>query len=124
MWVAQTRERGTVLTALAEDADIELAGARAVELAEEDALPGPQRELPVVPQRHEHLRPHQRCPRMRGSVLLTLLEVLPPPPFGNDLLERHLEVPGDERVGIRIDRQAGGRVRHVDEARSPRLSCH
>src|SRR5438128_11776247 len=49
---------------------------RAVELAEEDALPRPEREASVL-QRDEHLRPHQRRADVRRRVLLGLLDVLP-----------------------------------------------
>ena len=87
---------------------------RPVELAEEDALPRAERELAVA-KRHEHLRPHQRRARMRGRVLLALLDVLPPPRLRDELLERHLEVARDHRIGVLVDRQAGGRVRDVDE---------
>ena len=42
---------------------VHLALARPVELAEEDPLPGAERELPVA-QGHEHLRAHQRRPHV------------------------------------------------------------
>src|SRR5438270_7666726 len=57
---------------------VHVALARAVELAEEDPLPRPEREASVV-QRDEHLRPHQRRADVRGRVLLALLDVLPAP---------------------------------------------
>src|SRR5215203_3142729 len=76
------------------DVDRPLAGS--VELAEEDALPGSERELAVA-DRHEHLRTHQRSTDVRGSVLLPLFDVLPAPLVCNHPLERLLEVPRDRR---------------------------
>ena len=52
---------------------------------------------------------------MRRGVLLPLLDVLPGPVGWNDPLEGRLEVPGDRRVGVLVDRHPGRRVRHVDE---------
>jgi hypothetical protein len=52
---------------------------------------------------------------MRRRVLLPLLDVLPAPVLPDDLLHCHLEVTCDERVGMLVDRQACGRVRHVHE---------
>jgi len=65
----------------------------------------------------EHLRPHQRGADVRRRVLLALLDVLPAPTLGCHPLERHLEVARDHRVGVLVDRQAGRRVRDVDEDR-------
>src|SRR3954453_2126882 len=76
---------------LGEHGDEDSAGPRAVELAQEDALPGPEREIPLA-QRDQQLRPHQRRADVRRRVLLSLLDVLPSPALGRDLLERHLEV--------------------------------
>src|SRR5581483_11331649 len=99
-----------------QDGDVHRSGTRAVELAEEDALPGTERQA-AASQRHDHLRPHQRRADMRRRVLLALLDVLPAPLVADDPLERRLEVAADGRVGVLVDRQARRRVRHVDEHR-------
>ena len=55
---------------------------------------------------------------MRGSVrAVGILDVLPLPAVVDDLLERRLEVAGDERVGALVDRHACRRVGDVDERR-------
>ena len=97
--------------------DEDLAVARPVELAEEDALPLPERELAVA-DRDEDLRARQRRADVRRRVrAVRILGVLPVPAVVDDLLERVLEVLGDERVGVLVDRDAGRRVRDVDERR-------
>ena len=52
---------------------------------------------------------------MGRRVLLALLDVLPSPRLRDELLQRHLEVARDHRIGVLVDRQAGRRVRDVDE---------
>ncbi len=103
---------GTV--GLLQHADEHGARARTVELAEEDALPGAERQLAVAERNHD-LRPHQSCTNVRGSILLALLDVLPAPTLRSDPLERHLEVAGDHRVGVLVDREARRGVRDIDE---------
>src|SRR5580765_6445884 len=95
------------------DEDVAVAGA--VELAEEDPLPASEAELAVV-DRNEHLRPDQRTAHMGRRVrAVRVLDVLPRPAVIDDLLQRRLEVAGDEWVGALVDRHPGGRVRYVDE---------
>ena len=53
---------------------------------------------------------------MRRRVLLALLDVLPGPVGGDDLLQRGLEVACDRGVGMLVDRHARGRVGDVDES--------
>src|SRR5207244_2735251 len=79
---------------------------RAVELAEEDPLPGAEREPPSV-ERHEDLRAHERRADMRRGVLLALLDVLPAPAVADDSLQRRLEVAGDRGIRVLVDRDAG-----------------
>jgi hypothetical protein len=43
----------------------------------------------------------------RGVRAVRILDVLPVPAVVDDLLERVLEIPGDERVGVLVDRDAG-----------------
>src|SRR4051794_4536488 len=103
---------------LRERSDVDLAVARAVELAEEDPLVPPERE-PAVAQRHEDLRAHQRRAHVRRRVRpVGIVDVLPLPVLVDDLLQRALEVQPDEGVGALVDRHAGRRVRHVDERRT------
>ena len=45
-----------------------------------------------------------------------------PQSSGTIALERHLEVARDHRIGVLVDRDAGGRVRHVDEHRRSGLA--
>ena len=89
--------------------------ARAVELAEEDPLPRAERERPVLAQRDDDARPHERRADVRRRVLLARLDVLPRPAVLDHPLERRLEVARDRRVGVLVDRHARGRVRDVDE---------
>ena len=96
--------------------DVDGALTRAVELAEEDPLPGPEREAAVA-DRHEHVGAHERRADVRRGVLLALFDVLPGPVLGDDPLERGLEVARDGRVGVLVDRDARGGVRDVDEGR-------
>src|SRR5262245_28373337 len=96
------------------DQNLPLAGT--VELAEEDPLPGAERELATV-ERDEHLRAHQGRAHMRGCVFLTRLDVLPAPVVPHHSLERDLEVARDGRIGMLLDGDAGGRVRDVDQNR-------
>src|SRR5205085_4908017 len=67
-----------------EHADVDRASSRAVELAEEDPLPRAERQFAAVGQRDEHLPAHERRADVRRRVLLTLLDVLPPPPLRRD----------------------------------------
>ena len=66
-------------------------------------------------------RAHERGPDVSGGVLLSLLDVLPRPVGRDDALERRLEVARHGRVGVLVDRHAGGRVRDVDEHRGATL---
>src|SRR5947199_3022042 len=100
--------------ALAERRHVDRPRARAVELAEEDPLPGSERE-PAVVERNEDLRAHERRADVRGRVLLALLDVLPAPTVPDDPLQGRLEVAGDRGIRVLVDGDAGGRVRHVDE---------
>src|SRR5712691_7479371 len=94
---------------------VDLARARPVELAEEDALPAAERE-PAVLERDEHLRAHERGADVRRRVRpVRILDVLPAPAVLDDLLERGLEVAGDGGVGVLVDRHARSRVRDVDQ---------
>jgi pimeloyl-ACP methyl ester carboxylesterase len=89
--------------------------ARAVELAEEDALPATETELAAV-DRDEHLRADQRAAHVRGGVrAVGVLDVLPRPAVVDDLLKGGLEVAGDQRVSALVDRHTRRRVRDVDE---------
>src|SRR5262249_48318685 len=97
----------------AQRGDEDVAVARAVELAEEDALPASEAELPVM-DRAGHLRPDQRAANVRRRVrAVRVLDVLPRPTVVDDLLQRSLEIAGDERIGALVDRHPGGRMRHV-----------
>ena len=72
-------------------------------------------ELALV-DRDEHLRADQRAAHVRRRVrAVRVLDVLPRPAVVDDLLQRRLEVAGDEPVGALVDRHPGGRVRYVDE---------
>src|SRR4029078_13406662 len=64
-----------------EHLDVDRPVTRPVELAEEDPLPGPERERAVVPQRDDDARTHQGRPNVCGSVLLPRFDVLPRPPL-------------------------------------------
>src|SRR5918996_2073008 len=99
--------------------DVDRPVARPVELAEEDALPRAQRERPVLAQRHDHARPHQRGANMPRRVLLVRLDVLPRPVVADDALERDLVIAGDRGIGVLVDGDACGRVRHVYDDRGP-----
>src|SRR2546421_1221825 len=101
--------------ALAQRSDVDLSVARAVEFAEEDPLPGAESELAVV-KRHEDLRAHQRCTDVRRRIrAVGIFDVTPFPAVVDDLLQRRLEILGDGRIGVLVDRDPGRRVRHVDE---------
>src|SRR5215211_7415874 len=93
---------------------IDPARPRTVELAEEDALPGTEREVAVA-ERDQHRGRRQRRPHVRGRVLLSLLNVVPAPLVADDPLQRLLEVGADRGVGMLLDDDAGRRVRNVDE---------
>src|SRR3977135_2213985 len=103
---------------LGERRDENLAVAGTVELAEEDSLPAAERELAVA-DRDEDLRAHERCANMGRRVRpVGGLGVLPPPLVVHELLESVLEILGNERVGVLVDRDTRRRVRHVDERSS------
>ena len=78
----------------------------------------PSASSPSSRERDQHLRPHQGRADVRRGVLLALLDVLPAPAFGGDLLQRHLEVAGDQRIGVLVDRQPRRRVRARRRARA------
>ena len=61
------------------------------------------------------LRPGKHGAHVRRRVLLAGLDVLPAPVVADEPLHGALEVARDSRVGVLVDRHAGGRVRHVDE---------
>src|SRR6188474_3740134 len=63
-----------------ENLDVDRPVSGPVELAEEDPLPRPEREGPVVVQGDDDARPHQRRSHVRRGILLARLEVLPRPP--------------------------------------------
>src|SRR4051794_2433948 len=96
--------------------DVHLAGARAVELAEEDALVAPERKVAAL-ERNEHLRADEGRPEMSGSVRPVGVVVPPGPALVHDALERLLEVSDELRIDLLVDRHPGGGVRHVDERR-------
>src|SRR5262245_36094582 len=101
--------------ALRQLCDVNLAVARAVELAEEDPLPAAELELPVL-ERDEDLSADERRADVRRRVRpVRVLRVLPLPVLVHDLLEGVLEVLGDERVRVLVDRHPGGRVGDEDE---------
>src|SRR5262249_19329186 len=97
-----------------ESGDVDGAGPWAVELAEEDALPGAERK-PSVADGDDDLLAHQARADVRGRVLLAGLDVLPAPAVADDALERRLEVPGDGRFGVLVDRQCRGSVRDEEQ---------
>src|SRR5690242_4582377 len=112
---AAARTTRVTQTNLGERGDDDLTLARPVELAEEDPLPAAERELPVA-ERDEDLRARQRRAHVRRRVrTVGILHVLPVPAVVDDLLQRVLEILRDERVGVLVDRDAGRRVRDVDE---------
>src|SRR6266487_3886393 len=98
----------------AQSGHVDLALARPVELAEEDALIAPQGE-PAFPQRHEHLWAHQRGAHVRRRVGAVCVVVLPAPAVFDDPLHRRLDVVRESRIDVLVDRHAGGRMGHVDE---------
>src|SRR6476646_747539 len=107
---------------------IDLAVARAVELAEEDALVGAEGQV-AVPERDEHLRADQRPAYVRGRVRAVLVLVAPAPAVLDDLLQCVLEVVEELGVDALVDGHARGRVRHVDErgrraVRTVELAAH
>src|SRR6266508_844416 len=103
------------LACLAQRGDVDLALARAVELAEEDALVRPEGQATLI-ERNQHLRAHQRCSDVRRRVLPVGVHMLPAPAVLDDLLERGLEVLDQLGVDALVDRHPGSRVRHVDES--------
>ncbi len=80
------------------------------------AMDGFVREAAAV-EGHEDLRAHQRGADVGRRVLLALLDVLPVPVVPDHPLERGLEVAGDGGIGMLVDRDTGGRVRHEHERR-------
>src|SRR5689334_12501666 len=90
--------------------DEDLALARAVELAEEDALVGAEREAPFA-QRDEHLRARgERGACVRRRVRPVLVVMAPVPIVADDALERVLEIGHELRVDPLVDRDARGRM--------------
>ena len=89
--------------------------ARPVELAEEDPLPACRARARRSSSGTSTCGPISEARMCDGRVRLALLDVLPAPVVADDLLERRLEVARHGRVGVLVDRHAGGRVRDVDE---------
>src|SRR3954451_24228949 len=74
-----------------EACDIDPPLARAVELAEEDALVPTKGQLPVA-ERHEHLRAHQRRAHVGRRIgTIGIVDVLPFPVLVDHLLQRAFE---------------------------------
>src|SRR4249919_435087 len=109
--------------ALAQHRDEDRPLARTVELAEEDALPGPECESTVVAKRDDDAGAHQAGADVRRGVLLARLDVLPRPAVFDHTLERCLEVARDCRIRVLVDRDAGGGMWHVDEHGGAGLTC-
>ncbi len=96
-----------------EDLDGDAAvGARPVELAEEDPLPGPEDEVALVDQDRQG-RPESRgLPVAVAVPLAVAVERLPP---GNQVLELGQEIVRDVGVGVLVDCQPGRRVQALEE---------
>ena len=113
-----------LLLALLEHRNVDRPLARPVELAKEDPLPGPERELALPAQRHYDARPHQRRTNVGRSILFARLMVLPWPAVLDHALERRFVVARDRRIRVLVDRDSGRRVRHVHEDRGSVLAGH
>src|SRR6185503_2566300 len=99
--------------------DVDLALPRAVELAEEDALIGPEGEL-ALGQRDHDLRPDEGRARMGRRIRAVGVVVPPPPVLSDDSTEGALEILDEVGVDVLVDRHGSGRVRDVDERRGAR----
>src|SRR5438477_3485082 len=108
------RKRATPARSLGQRSDVHLPLPRAVELAKEDPLPAAEGESPVV-ERDEHLRTDQRGTDVRRRVRPVRVRVTPAAVVVHDALHRRLDVLGERRIGVLVDRHAGGRVRDIDE---------
>src|SRR4029453_9759222 len=94
--------------------DVDLAVARPVELAEEDALVAAEGQAALL-ERHKDFGAHQRRTHVRGRIRAVRVVVAPAPAVLDDLLHGLLEVVGEGGIDVLVDGHAGGRVRHVDQ---------
>jgi len=102
------------LIACGNKSSMDFSGTGTIKLAQEDALPGPERNLTAI-YRDDHAGPHQARHEVAGAVPFTVRVICLT--AGNEPLQIRDHVLHNRRIRILVDRHPGGCVRdeNIDE---------